>query len=128
MAYVKYKELTKYFNFRKSIDINTLPKYTIDYLDEGEGVLAAYQTSRDHGIFTNRRMILFDVTPFSITKKIHIIPYESISSAAIAFKLKSGSILLAMDSGYQIKLNFVNLKAEDKTRLRLLFSRIMKEK
>lgn len=128
MAYIKYKELTKYFNFRKQIDINELPKYVTDYVDKDETVIAAYRTSRDKGIFTNRRMILFDIPPLSVTKKIHIVPYASISSAAVSFKASEGAIFLSMDSGYQIRLNFVNLKAEDKTQLRLLFSRIMEGK
>lgn len=125
MAYIKYKELTKYFNFNKEIDIKTLPNYVIAYLKNGENIYKAYKTARDKGIFTDDGMILFDVNPITNNKKIHIIPYSSISSGAILFKLRTGSILLSFDSGYQLKLNFVNLNAEAKTQLRLLFSYIM---
>lgn len=122
MAYIKYKELTKYFNFNKELDIENLPNYVTDYLKNDEHIYKAYKTSRDKGIFTDSRMILFDVNPLSNSKKIHIIPYSSISSGAILFKFNSGSILLSFDSGYQLKLNFIHLNAHDKTELRKLFS------
>lgn len=128
MAYIKYKELTKYFNFNQSISIDGLPTYVTDYLEPNELIYKAYKTSRDKGIFTNKRMVLFDVNPFTHSKKIHIIPYESISSGAILFNMTSGSILLSFDSGYQLKLNFIHLKATDKTELRKLFSYIMNNK
>ena len=125
MAYIKYKELTKYFNFDQEISINNLPTYVTDYLLPNEAIYKAYKTTRDKGIFTDKRMILFDVNPLTHSKKIHIIPYESISTGAILFKLTSGAILLSFDSGYQMKLNFIHLKALNKTELRKLFSYIM---
>lgn len=125
MAYVKYKELTKYFNFNKEIDKETVPNYVIDYVRKGETIYKAYKTSRDKGIFTDERMILFDVNPITNTKKIHIIPYSSISSGAIFFKMTTASILLSFDSGYQLKLNFVSLNPQAKTELKNLFIYIM---
>lgn len=127
MAYIKYKELTKYFNFNKRLDLEGLPKYVLDYVDNDEKLIGAYKTSRDKSVFTTKRMILFDVTPFTKKKKIHIIPYNSISSATIEYDMASASILLSLNSGYQLRLNFVGMHAEDKTELRLLFSRIMKD-
>lgn len=127
MAYVKYKELTKYFNFNKELETDSLPHYVTDYLDEGETIFKAYKTTRDKGIFTDKRMILFDVNPLIGGKKVHIIPYKSISSGAILFKFNSGAILLSFDSGYQLKLNFIQMSATDKTHLRNLFSYIMKK-
>lgn len=124
MAYIKYKELTKYFNFNKELEIENLPNYVTDYLKKGEVIQKAYKTSRDKGIFTNERMILFDVNPLTNSKKIHIIPYSSISSGAVLFNLNSGSILLSFDSGYQLKLNFIHLDNNGKTQLRKLFSYI----
>ena len=38
MAYVKYKELTKYFNFNKEIEIKELPKYVLDYVNDNENI------------------------------------------------------------------------------------------
>jgi hypothetical protein len=128
MAYIKYKELTKYFNFNAQIDAKELPTYVTDYMKNNEKVIQAYKTSRDKGVFTNERMILFDVNPLDGSKKIHIIPYSSISSGAILFKHSSGAILLSFDSGYQLKLNFVRLNAEGKTELRKLFSYILDNK
>jgi hypothetical protein len=125
MAYIKYKELTKYFNFSKEIEIDELPNYVKDYLKSGESIIKAYRTSRDKAIFTDNRMILFDVNFTRTNKKIHIIPYESISTAALAFKPTTASIMISFNSGYQMKLNFINLKAENKTNLRKLYSYIM---
>ena len=125
MAYIKYKELTKYFNFNKEIDKDDLPTYVTDYLEEKEVVFKAYKTFRDKALFTDKRMILFDVNVTGINKKIHIIPYKSISSGAILFKSNQGAILLSFDSGYQMRLNFVRLDAKAKTELRKLYSKIM---
>ena len=125
MAYTKLKELTKYFDFNKEIDIKDLPKYTLDYVDKNETVYKAYKTFRDKAIFTDKRMILFDVDPIFLTKKIHIIPYHSISSGAVLFKKTSGSILLSLDSGYQMRLDFIKLNPNEKTELRNLYSMMM---
>lgn len=125
MAYIKYKELTKYFNFNQEIATNDLPKYVLDYVEETEEIYKAYKTFRDKSVFTDKRMILFDVNVTGTSKKIHIIPYKSISSGAILFHLNKASIFLSFDSGYQIRLNFVHLKPADKTELRKLYSKIM---
>ena len=127
MAYIKYKELTKYFNFNNSLDINELPKYVLDYVDNDEKILAAYKTSRDKSVFTDKRMILFDVVPFTGVKRIHIIPYKSISTSAIEYGINKCALLISFDSGYQIRLNFVKMTPKDKTDLRILYSNIMKD-
>ena len=44
MAYIKYKELTKYFNFSKEIDAKDLPGYVTAYLDDREKIFKAYKT------------------------------------------------------------------------------------
>ena len=127
MAYIKYKELTKYFNFNDRLEINDLPKYVLDYVDSDEKIIAAYNTSRDKSVFTNKRMILFDVVPFTGVKKIHIFPYKSISTATIEFDMRRCVLYISFDSGYQIRLNFVKMDAEEKTNLRLLFSKMMRD-
>ena len=127
MAYIKYKELTKYFNFNKRLEIENLPKYVLDYVDNNEKVIAAYRTSRDKSIFTDRRMILFDVTPFTKKKKDHILPYKSIDTAANEYNIGAAALLISFTSGYQLRLNFVKMSAADKSELRILFSRIMKD-
>ena len=128
MAYIKYKELTKYFNFSKEIDVKDLPSYVTDYLGKDEKIFKAYKTTRDKALFTDTRMILFDVNPIVNSKKIHIIPYKSISSGAVLFKFKSGAILLSFDSGYQLKLNFIKLNPSGKTELRKLFTYMFENK
>lgn len=127
MAYIKYKELAKYFNFNKRIEIKDLPNYVNDYLYEDEEIIAAYKTSRDKAVFTEKRMILFDVTPVTKTKKIHIIPYKSISTSTIVYESTQSKILFSFDSGYQLRLDFTQMNAEDKMLLRLLYIDIMKE-
>lgn len=127
MAYIKYKELTKYFNFNKSVEIEDLPKYVLDYVDSDEKIIGAYKTSRDKSVFTDKRMILFDVTPFTKKKKIHILPYKAIDTAAIEYDIGTAAILVSFTSGYQLRLNFVRMGAEEKAKLRILFSRIMKD-
>lgn len=126
MAYVKYKELTKYFNFNARIEISSLPKYTLDYLYDDEKILAAYKTKRDKAIFTDKRMVLFDVTPYTRKKKVHILPYKSISTSGIMYCGNKSSILISFDSGYQLKLNFTFMSDNDKKELRLLYYEIMK--
>ena len=127
MAYIKYKELTKYFNFNKELDVKELPQYVLDYVDSDETVWAAYKTSRDKSIFTNKRMILFDVVPFFGRKRIHILPYKSISTSAIEYDINKAAILVSFDSGYQLRLNFVGMNAQDKTNIRKLYSKIMEK-
>ena len=127
MAYIKYKELTKYFNFNKRLEIDDLPQYVLDYVDSDEKILSAYKTSRDKSIFTDKRMILFDVVPFTGKKRIHILPYKSISTAAIEFDINRAALLISYDSGYQLRLNFVGMTAKDKTELRILYSKIMQK-
>ena len=125
MAYIKYKELTKYFNFNKEIAIEGLPKYVTDYVNEHEEIYKAYKTLRDKAVFTDKRMILFDVSFLGAHKKIHIIPYKSISTAAISFKPTKSSIFISFDSGYQMRLDFINQNPESKTELRKLYCKIM---
>lgn len=128
MAYIKYKELTKYFNFNEEIDINNLPSYVTDYMSSNEKILYAYKTKKDKAIFTDKSMILFDVSYLlGLNKKIHVIPYKSISSTALIYRKTSGSIFISLDSGYQLRLDFIKLLPKEKTRLRLLYSSIMEK-
>ena len=130
MAYMKYKELTKYFNFSSGVDIDSLPEHIYDYLYEDEMILDAYRTSRDYGIFTDRKMILFD-SPFSFwildsKKEINIIPYKSISTCSIIFRPGHAELFLMFDSGYPLRLKFKNMRKKEKARLRHLYYCISK--
>ena len=125
MEYMKYKELTKYFNFRKEIETNNLPKYVKDYLFDDEKVVRGYVTRKDKGIFTDKRAILFDLRWFGLIKTIHIIPYKSISTLAVSYRKSKVSLFFSMDSGYPIKLNFINLSPEGKMHIRKLYAEVI---
>ena len=126
MAYAKFKELTKYFDFKEEIDIDNLPDYTKEYVNSGEKILLGYKTARDHAVFTDKTMILFDRNIACTYKKIHIIPYASISSSAIMFKPGKAEILMSMDSGYQMRIVFVNMNHVKKEHLKEVYKVIMK--
>lgn len=126
MAYAKFKELTKYFDFKEEINIDDLPEYTKEYVNSGEKILMGYKTARDHAIFTDRTMILFDRNIACTYKKIHIIPYSSISSSAILFKPGKTEILMSMDSGYQMRIVFVNMNHIKKEHLKEVYKVMMK--
>ncbi len=125
MAYIKYKELTKYFNFDKEIEIDTLPKYVTDYVEEKEKVFASYKNSRDYIVFTNHKIVLFDKTPGLTTKKVHIIPLFSVSSSAISFQTFKADILITLDSGYQLRLSFIKMSADKKGNLRKVYQQMI---
>ena len=123
MAYIKYKEVTKYFNFSDVIDVSKLPAYVSDYVYDEEIILAGYHTSRDHGIFTDKKIVLFDNTStFGISKQVFTIPYKSISSIAVVYKPSGGELTCMLDSGYPLRLKFIKMDGKDKVRLRFLYS------
>jgi hypothetical protein len=123
LAYIKQKEITKYFDFNKYIPNENLPHYLLDYVYEDEKILAVYKTFRDHGVFTTKKMVLFDnaisIDPF---KQIYTIPYKNISSCSIVFRSTKAELKCDLISGYPLRLKFINIKVEDKVRLRLLYS------
>lgn len=126
MAYIKYKELTRYFNFDRELDIQTLPKYVTDYIKEGETIFAAYATNKDKIVVTDQKLILFDVKGiFEKARRIHFFPFRTISSSAIEFHGSKVAFLLSMDSGYQLRFNFVRMSPEKKTKIRLVYMHIV---
>ena len=127
MAYAKFKELTKYFDFKAEVPTSRLPEYTTEYVRKDEEILLGYKTHRDHAIFTNKTMILFDRDIVGTYKKIHMIPYKSISTSAICFKPGKAEILLSVDSGYQMRINFVNMNHEKKEHLKVVYKTMMEE-
>lgn len=119
MGYVKYRAVTKPFYFSGIIEVEELPAYIKQYIRE-ELILATYKTSRDHGIFTDKKIVLFD--NFNKRKQIYTIPYSSISTLSIIFDEKEAELDLFLDSGYPVHLKFVNMRGEDKLRLRILYT------
>lgn len=127
MAYIKFKELTKYFDFKSEVLKEDLPDYALEYVDQDEYIIMSYKNVRDYAIFTNKRMILFDRDKLGIYyKKIHIIPYLSVSSSAINFKPGKVELLFSFDSGYQLHLNFIGMNHDKKENIKLVFKTIMK--
>ena len=126
MAYIKFKELTKYFDLSNEVKKDDLPEYTLEYVSNNEKILLAYKNSKDYAVFTNKRMILFDRDMLAVYyKKIHIIPYISISTSAINFKPGKVELLISLDSGYQIHLNFINMDHDKKEHLKEVYKTIM---
>lgn len=71
---------------------------------------------------------LFDVRGiFGKTKRIHFFPYRSISSSAIEYHEASVSIMMSMDSGYQVRINFVNLSPEGKSDIRKVYFKMLEK-
>lgn len=129
MAYIKFKELTKYFDLKKEVAIDSLPAYAKEYVDESERILLAYKNAKDYAVFTDRKIILFDRDTLAVYyKKIHIIPYMSISTSAINFKPGKVELLFSLDSGYQIHLNFIEMNHDKKEKLKAVYKQMMKAK
>lgn len=126
MAFIKFKELTKYFDFKEEVIISDLPDYVVEYMSQGEKFLLAHKNSRDYALFTDKSMILFDKAVAIDMKKIHIIPYKSVSTSAIVFKPGGAEILLSLDSGYQVRLNFIKMNHDKKENLKIVYNIMMK--
>ncbi len=130
MAYIKFKELSKYFDFKEEVlDLVQLPDYAREYVEAEETILLAYKNSKDYMVFTNTKMVLFDRDTMAIYyKKVHIIPYNSISTSAINFKPGKVEILLSLDSGYQMHLNFIDMNHDKKEHMKQVYKIMMKTK
>lgn len=126
MAYIKFKELTKYFDFKDEVLMSDLPDYAIEYMNKGEKFLMAYKNNRDYAVFTDLALILFDKNMGIDMKKIHIIPYHSISTSAIVFKPHRAEILVSLDSGYQMRINFIKMDHDKKENLKYIYKIMMK--
>lgn len=129
MAYIKFKELSKYFDFKAEVYEDQLPDYTKEYVEDKETILIGYKNSRDYVVFTDKKMILFDRDTLGVYyKKIHIIPYQSISTSAINFKPGKVELLFSFDSGYQLHVNFIDMNHEKKENIKKIYKVMMKVK
>lgn len=129
MAYIKFKELTKYFDFKDEILEENLPDYTKEYVEANEHIVMGYKNSKDYVVFTDKKMILFDRDTLAVYyKKIHIIPYMSISTSAINFKPGKVEILFSLDSGYQLHINFIDMNHDKKENIKKVYKTMMKTK
>lgn len=119
--FAKQKEIIREFNFTKALRKEDLPGYIKHYVLDDELILAAYKTPRDHVIFSDTKITLFD-NDSEKKKKIFVLPYRSISTIEITFADVSAEINIYLTNSYPVRLNFVDVKPEDKVRLRLLYT------
>ena len=54
MAYIKFKELTKYFDFKIETEPKDLPEYVIEYSSKEEKIILGYKNSKDYILFTDK--------------------------------------------------------------------------
>ena len=129
MAYIKFKELSKYFDFKEEIATDKLPDYAKEYVSSKETILGSYKNSKDYAVFTDKKMILFDRDTLAVYyKKIHIFPYTSIFSSAINFKPGKVELLFSFDSGYQLHINFIEMNHNKKEKLKSIYKIMMETK
>ncbi len=129
MAYIKFKELSKYFDFKEEIATDKLPDYAKEYVSSKETIIGSYKNSKDYAVFTDKKMILFDRDTLAVYyKKIHIFPYSSISSSAINFKPGKVELLFSFDSGYQLHINFIEMNHNKKEKLKSIYKIMMETK
>lgn len=129
MAYIKFKELSKYFDFKEEIATDKLPDYAKEYVSSKETIIGSYKNSKDYAVFTDKKMILFDRDTLAVYyKKIHIFPYSSISSSAINFKPGKVELLFSFDSGYQLHINFIDMNHDKKEKLKSIYKIMMETK
>lgn len=129
MSYIKFKELSKYFDFKTEVGAMDLPDYTKEYVEDNETILMGYKNSKDYVVFTDKKMILFDRDTLAVYyKKIHIIPYRSVSTSAINFKPGKVELLFSFDSGYQLHVNFIDMNHEKKENIKKIYKTMMKVK
>lgn len=127
MAYIKYKELTKYYNFSNELEIKDIPEYVYSYIEDGEQILIAYSTYDDMFLLTNNKLIVIDTSGLIFKRqKVHFFPFVTISSTAIEFSRGKAAIHLSMDSGYQVRLNFVKLSREEQEKIKRVYMNMIK--
>lgn len=126
----KFKDIgsiSKNFSFSKALSQKDLPGYFKHYCLEDEQVLVAYKTSRDHAVFTDNKVVIFDSLNKVSRKEIYTLPYKSLISVSIIFDITEAELNLYLEYGYPVTLKFINLEAEDKVRLRLLYTCISRK-
>ncbi len=125
MAYIRYKEVTRDFNFTKALEAESVPAYVKDYIYDDEVVLAVYKVGKDHGMITDKKIVLFDNTQsFGMRKEITTVPYKSVTAHSVIFHASSAEIYLLLETSNPMLLKFANMTDVDKLRVRLLYNAI----
>ncbi len=123
MAYIRYKAVTRDFNFSNSIELENIPTYGKDYVYDNETILAAYKVGRDISIITDKKIMLFDNSiKLKNKKEVTTVPYTAVTAHSIMFHSNSSEIYLLLSTGNPLLLKFVNMDETDKYKLRLLYN------
>lgn len=122
MLIEKNNKIMKNVVFLESVNRADLPGYIKHYIYTDELVLAIYKTEKDYGIFTSKKLVLFDNNGTKTNKRIHMIPYGSICTLDILFEETDALIDILLNSGDFFSLKFKNVEPEDKIRLRILYT------
>lgn len=115
-------DISRDVSFSKVLNKKELPGYIKHYVLEDENVLVAYKTSRDHAIFTDDKVVIFDTLKKINRKEIYTLPYNNVIAISITFDIIDAEMNLYLECGHPVKLKFIDLEAEDKVRLRLLYT------
>ena len=59
MAYIKFKELTKYFDFKTEVDLEKLPDYAKEYVEDHERIVFAYKNNKELYVFSYSILIKY---------------------------------------------------------------------
>lgn len=115
--------MTKSYKFLRTKDINQLPKYVMDYVADGEKVWIVYTTLSDHGVFTDKKFILFD-NNMTIRQRREIItvPYENVTSISIVFYANSAELIMYLNNGGEVIIKVIRMTPTDKMQIRYLYS------
>lgn len=117
------KRIKRNFNFNEVFDKSDLPGYIKHYILNDEKILVSYKTIRDHGIFTDTKIVLFDnYSKFGTHKQIYTIPYKSVITITVTFEDELAELEFLLQNGVPVYLKFLNVQPEDKIRLRLLYT------
>lgn len=123
MVNVKRNAVTREFNFTKAIDFSDMPAYVNSYIYEDEIPLAAYKVGKDHGVMTDKKLLLFDNSKsHGSTKEIITVQYSTVAAHSVTFHTNSAEIYLLLQTGNPILLKFSNMNDADKLRLRLIYN------
>jgi len=125
MAYMKYKELGKEYNFNQIIPVDKAPSFIRQYIESDEEIYGIYGTDKEACVFSSKKLILFDSGFFTESQKVHFFPYKKISSSAIEFKSKTVNIYFSYDSGYQSDIRFVDFNKDDQANLKKVYLKLI---
>lgn len=109
MAFIKFKPIASHFNFFTSIPKNEIDKDTLNYIDDkDEEILLAFRSTRDVGVFTDKRIILIDRKGFrGFRRSVYSIKYEAISAYALNINELNSNIEIITDSSHRLVMTFL---------------------